>query len=399
MNFDLRRMQSLMDVLGRPQNKFPAIHIAGTNGKGSTAAFIASALRASGLKVGLYTSPHLVSLHERFQVNGHLIETADISRLARKVFKAWKMSDLSAFQKQNITQFEMLTAIAFLWFAEKRIDVGVIEVGLGGRLDATNVMHRVYASVITNIDLDHTHILGNTVPKIAREKAGIIKTFIPVITGARGEALSEIRKVANKLRAPLSVVKSPFSAREKKLISHIQLFGQHQRQNAAVALKTIDVFSSEQKKISDAIIARGFAQTKWPGRFEIAEFKSTKGMRRVIIDGAHNPAATKVLVQALRDQKIRKLAMIFGVLRDKNYDAMIRTLVPTVHKAIGVPLESSRSATKKELQGIVSRFKSGEVVESLQVAWNKALKENNPILVTGSLYLVGEFKRRMTWLH
>lgn len=379
MIFDLVRMHRVMDALGHPENKYPTIHIAGTNGKGSVTAMIASVLRQTGLRVGMTTSPHLEMVNERFQINGDRISDADFNFL-------------STLLKQNfphLTEFEFLTALAFVWFAEKNVDVAVVETGLGGRLDATNVMSNVLASVITNIDFDHMEWLGNTIEKIAFEKAGIIKPGVPVVTGASGPALRVIDGVAERFRSPL------VRASIGKNIPPLPLEGRHQRHNAAVALAALDVLDRSFVKIRPADIENGFRALRWPGRFE--RFMVGSGARRktVVLDGAHNPAGCRALAAALREKKLAPVHLLFGALKDKDYAQMASALAPVAATCVTAPVQSERSSAAPALARLPAWKGKASAAASAKDALKKcsAMNGRRPIVVAGSLYLVGEIRR------
>lgn len=362
-----------MRRLGNPQNAFPSIHIAGTNGKGSVAATTASILAHAGFRVGLYTSPHLERLNERFKVNGRDISNKEMAQLVT----------LLRPKAANLTQFEFLTAMAFVWFARQKIDVAVVEVGLGGRLDATNVLSRVLTSVITTIDLDHTDWLGNNLRKIAYEKAGIIKPSVPVVTAATGVALAEIRRLAKRQNAHVYTV-------TQKCSFKTTLKGAHQQQNAAIVE---EVLKHLPWIIPRDVIQKGFLGTRWPGRYEELTFEG----HRLILDGAHNPAGMTVLVNTLKQQKIGKVKLLFGALADKDFGGMIRLIAPHVSFGVSIPLNTSRSVNPDQMashdawKGKVVSCRS--IYEGMSTLMKKP--SNNPILVSGSLYLIGAFR---SWL-
>lgn len=366
-------MRRFMRRFGNPQDSYPAIHIAGTNGKGSVAAMTASVLQEAGFRVGLYTSPHLERINERFRINSREISNSELNSVLSTLRPAAK----------NLTQFEFLTGIAFLWFAREKVDVAVIEVGLGGRLDATNILSRVLASVITTIDLDHTDWLGNTFQKIAYEKAGIIKPATPVVTGANGIALQEIQRIARLKKSRVVIASNGNNLA-------LPLKGPHQQQNASIVFSLLKVLPwsfSKQK------IARGLAKTNWPGRFEKRKVRG----RTIILDGAHNPAATRVLVRTLRQEKIKKIDLLFGALRDKDYRRMAKILSPLVVQGAAVPLPTNRSENARVLAS--DPVWKGKVVSLASISQGMKFfmnqKTRRPLVVTGSLYLVGAARK---WL-
>lgn len=376
MRFDLQRMRRWLSALGDPQDRYPAVHVAGTNGKGSVAVTLASIYRASGFRVGLYTSPHLENVNERFRINHHCISDQDFSRLSKKIKPLLK----------GATEFEFFTVLAFVWFAEENADLVVLEVGLGGRLDATNVVRHVLASVITNIDLEHTEWLGRTISKIAYEKAGIIKPHVPVLTMASGEALAVISNIARARHAPLTVVMPPVQRLPTLLV------GEHQQKNAALAVETIRRTAEFIPKWRSSEIGTGLRTVHWPGRFEV-----WKGQKTIFWDGAHNPASIRILVETLRQQKIRKVFLLFGVLKDKNYRKMVEILAPLVKGGFVVPVTSDRSADPQKIVKISYWKKTMKAERNWSSAWKKLMTspDKTPILVTGSLYLIGEIKRTL----
>jgi dihydrofolate synthase/folylpolyglutamate synthase len=380
MHFGLARMRRVMSAFDHPENAFQSIHVAGTNGKGSVSAMLASVLRESERRVGLYTSPHLERYNERFQINGQPISDRDLDRLTLRLIRRASLPTL--------TQFEFLTALAFLYFSEKKVDVAVVETGLGGRLDATNVLDRKVVSIITNIDLDHTEWLGSTREQIAFEKAGIINPTVPVVTGASGGALTVIRRVAHLRRAPLTVVPIPKGRRPPGGIVPV-LAGRHQWHNQAIALATLDALR-EMLSVSLKNIRRGLRTVKWPGRLE--QFR-VRGIP-VLLDGAHNPAATLTLVNGLKAAKIRRATFLFGALRDKDVARMIKQLQPFVGRAVTVAVGSSRTRSAEEL-ALRPEWK-GKAVPADNVASALAralsLAKGGTLVVTGSLYLVGEVR-------
>lgn len=379
MNFDLARTQRVMSQLGNPQNYFPSVHIAGTNGKGSVTAMISSVLREAGVKVGMYTSPHLEKINERFQINGAMISTPELTRLSRSLQKRFS----------HLTQFEFLTVLAFVWFAEKEVDVAVVETGLGGRLDATNVLSHVLVSVITNIDLDHTDWLGNTLEKIAFEKAGIIKNGVPLVTGATGKAFEVIKSKAKEANSPVVQVlgSSPSES----------LLGRHQQRNTELAKVAIRTLSENFFHITENQVKKGLGRVRWPGRFERIMVGSASHRQLVILDGAHNPAGCRALVETLREQRLDSVNLLFGALKDKNVAEMARILSPVVELGVTVTVPSERSADPSKLSAL--KVWQGKMVAVKDVGEGlKALlsmKGNRPILVAGSLYLVGDIRRRI----
>ena len=337
--FGLENTFQLAALAGNPQNRLRFIHVAGTNGKGSTCAMLESIYRAAGRRVGLFTSPHLVSFRERIQVNRRLIGEGDIVRLVEEM-RPW----LKQFPDgHHPTFFEVVTVMALKFFAEQNCDLVIWETGLGGRLDATNIVMPL-ASVITNIQLDHQQWLGDTLGQIAAEKAGIIKPGVPVITATdEPDALAVIEKMAREKNAPLTRVRSwEFGVRS----SELPLLGEHQKLNAALALATVEVLQN-QIRVAEKEICAGLANVIWPGRLQLVTRESG---RKILLDGAHNPAGAKALREALETNfPMTKRTLVLGVLQDKDWQHICETLAPLAAQIFTVPVFSERSANPNEL--------------------------------------------------
>jgi dihydrofolate synthase / folylpolyglutamate synthase len=404
MHLGLHRTLAMMQALGNPQDKYPSIHIAGTNGKGSVAAMTESILRHSGLVTGLYTSPHLVRVEERMRVNGQQISSRSFSALGSRI----RNTEASLLEKEildrPLTTFEFLTCCAFLHFADAKIDVAVFEVGLGGKLDATNIVHPL-VSVITGISLDHQNYLGRTLTKIAGEKAGIIKEGVPVISACTAPAPRRvICNRAKTVQAPLLEVGRDASIwnmremhghysfdlrtprREYKNL-RLSLAGEHQTRNAALAVMAIEALKSFPIKIDD--IRCGLAHTGWSGRLD--EYKSR---RRTLLDGAHNPEGAQLLKDFLIKEKEREVHLVFGVVRDKNIRGIGSAIFPVATSIHLTPLINTRSADPGEVAALHQRYRSrmkihADMREALYSAWNEC-SATGLVVVTGSLYLVGE---------
>ncbi len=383
MNFDLGRMRALMRALKDPQASLPAVHVAGTNGKGSVCAMISGALRRSGLKTATYTSPHLHALNERFVINGRPIEAQQLNRYAAQVRRA------ASSGLPTPTQFEALTAIAYLWFSDEKVDIAVMETGLGGRLDATNVLEHVAVSVITNIGLDHMAWLGHTEARIAAEKAGIIRLRTPVVTAAQGRAREVILRRARELNAPVSVITQPSSRA-------VGLTGAHQRWNAAVAEAALQALQRQGFDVSSADIRRGIAEARWPGRYERFTLAAGQNRISVIFDGAHNVPAAESLAATLRGQRIRGVTVLFGALKDKDVFGIARVLSPFAKRILTVTAPSDRAVPAAALAAL-SPWKRKARPVALKDALHIALREagKGMILVTGSLYVVAEIRRQL----
>jgi dihydrofolate synthase/folylpolyglutamate synthase len=373
----LERPRRLAELAGHSEKRLRFIHVAGTNGKGSTCAMLDSIYRNAGWRVGLYTSPHLVSFRERIQVNRAMISEDDVARLVSDA-QAW----LKKFSRENHpTFFEIVTVMALRYFAEQKCEIVIWETGLGGRLDATNIVTPL-ASVITNVQLDHEKWLGDTLEKIAAEKAGIIKPKIPVVTAATGTALEVIRATAEALHAPVHCVAEQARSIEPNLR------GPHQRMNAALAVRTVEVLRGPLP-YNDSAIARGLSAVPWPGRFQVL----ARGAQTLVLDGAHNPAGAAALAATLRAEFPGQPAtLILGVLEDKNWEPICRALAPICARIIAVPVDNSRTANPEK---VVSVFRAAQPRAVLSVAPSVAealalTRRDDVVVIAGSLYLIGE---------
>ncbi|MBC7227141.1 MAG: bifunctional folylpolyglutamate synthase/dihydrofolate synthase [Thermoflexales bacterium] len=401
---DLSRVERLLDMVGNPHRLYPSAHIAGTKGKGSTSAMMESVLRAAGYRTGFYTSPHLHTFRERIRIGADLISREDVVALVEE------FRPLIA-RVPGVTTFEAVTAIAFTYFARRKIDFLVAEVGLGGRLDATNVL-RPEVAVITSLSLDHTYLLGDTLPEIAAEKAGIIKDGIPVVTAPqRPEALAVIEETARARQAPLTVVgrdwvweSGPFDLKGQSFTLRrvgdgpddlageywIPLLGRHQLENAATALAALQILLERGFRLSRAAALEGLRTVQWPGRLEIL---STDPL--VVVDCAHNPYSTEVLRETLREWfPGRRWVLIFGASADKDIPGMLRALLPIADHLIVTRSDHPRSATPVELADMAASVGGGaEIAVNIRRALQRALtllKPDTGILVTGSIFLVAE---------
>jgi dihydrofolate synthase/folylpolyglutamate synthase len=379
--FGLENTFKLAALAGNPQEKLRFIHVAGTNGKGSTCAMLESIYRAAGLRVGLFTSPHLVSFRERIQVNRQLIPEADVIRL---------VGELRAANKgYEATLFEFATVMALKFFAEQKCDLVTWETGLGGRLDSTNIVTPL-ASVITNIAFDHEQWLGDTLAKIAAEKAGIIKLGVPVVTAAgEPEALAVIENAAHEKNAPLTIVRA--NDVESRLAGTFAppLLGDHQKLNAALALATAEILQN-QIPVSVEKIRAGLADINWPGRLQLIQGPNGQ---KILLDGAHNVAGAKVLQEALeRNFPAAKYALVLGVLQDKDWRHICETLAPLAARIFTVSVANDRAANANELAAACRAANPpAEIVACASLAG--ALKKSAGdafVVITGSLYLVGE---------
>jgi dihydrofolate synthase / folylpolyglutamate synthase len=376
----LENTVKLADLAGNPHRQLRFIHVAGTNGKGSTCAMLESIYRAAGMRVGLFSSPHLVAFGERIQVNRRPISEANVVRLVEQLTPM-----LSQFPaEQHPTFFEVVTVMALLYFTEQRCDLVIWETGLGGRLDATNIVTPL-ASVITNIQYDHQKWLGETLASIASEKAGIIKPGVPIITGAaEPEALKVIGETARAQKAPLTRV-LPAEAHQL----HVNLLGEHQKMNAAVAVATVHVLDSIFP-VQDDIIRSALAHVRWAGRLQLV---TRPGGRKVLLDGAHNTGGAEMLAAALQTSfPGQNPALILGILRDKDWARMCELLAPLASRIVLVPVHSERTAEPHGLAEVCHRANPLAPVlecDSLEAAL-VATEQELFVVIAGSLYLIGE---------
>jgi dihydrofolate synthase / folylpolyglutamate synthase len=363
----LGNMKILLKRLGNPENHLKFIHVAGTNGKGSVCAMIQSILMEAGYVVGMYTSPHLKNFNERIRINDNLITDKDIVDYYQEIKK----------KVTNQTFFEVTTAMAFLYFNEKKVDFAVIEAGLGGRLDSTNVIMPLI-SIITNVGKDHTEYLGTNITRIAKEKAGIIKNKVPVVTAARGISLDVIKKKADKEKSKIYVVRQ---ANKKLKLKNLR--GKFQVLNANTALKAISVLHDAYNlKISEDKIKIGLSNTKWPGRFQYLE-------KNVIIDCAHNPSGISALVEGLKEIQYDKLIIVAGFSKDKDIKSISKILKHKYHQIILTKSENFKAADPKKIKKYFNKATvNPNLIDAMKYAKGLS-KSNDLILVTGSIYLVG----------
>jgi dihydrofolate synthase/folylpolyglutamate synthase len=382
----------LAALAGNPHAKLRFIHVAGTNGKGSTCAMLESIYRTAGLRVGLYTSPHLVAFGERIQVNRRNIPPADVARLVQKlqtlIAEKWPNQDL-ADAEPHPTFFEFVTVMALLYFLEQKCELVIWETGLGGRFDSTNIVTPL-ASVITNIQRDHEQWLGETISSIASEKAGIIKPGVPIVTGANApDALNVIRAKAAEQGASLTLVGVDDVKRSPLEKLELPLPGEHQRMNAAVALATVRVLQPIIPIKEQAIIS-GLTSASWPGRLQLITEASG---RKILLDGAHNPDGAQTLADAFqRNFPAASPTLILGTLRDKKWAEICKILTPLAKRICLVPVPSERSADTRDLEEECRRANPAATVQaypSLAAALADNVKEPF-LIITGSLYLVGE---------
>ena len=408
--FDLENISVLAERLGRPERAYPSAHIAGTNGKGSTAAFLESILRRAEFRTGLNTSPHLDKINERIRVDGEEIGDDAFAESFTRIRTSIEELLAEGKLRAHPTYFECVTAMAFEHFASERVEFGVFEVGLGGRLDATNVLSPV-VTIITRVDFDHENFLGHSIEEIAREKAGILKPRVPVIVAEqRTEARDVILARAAELDCPVVETAQAFrigaisrqDGRARARITEISsadtleiapsLPGDFQLQNALNAFAAARLLQSRGYRISDDAIVEGLAGTVWPGRLEKLQSKPD-----IYLDGAHNPGAAQQLANFLQQNFAgRRIALVYGALRDKAVDEVAGILFPLAHEVIFTEPRTSRAISASRLAEIASHHASSfSVVSSAEQALDMALAEAAPgdaIFITGSLYLVGQLR-------
>ena len=381
----LENIQNLLAKIGNPELELTCIHVAGTNGKGSVCAMLFYILKEAGYNVGLYTSPHLKKFNERIRVNEHFITDKEIVEYFLRI-------------KPYITHqsfFEITTAMAFLYFKEHDVDFAILEVGLGGRLDATNVVMPLI-SVITNIGLEHTDILGNTIKKIAFEKAGIIKKNVPVVTGAKGRALEVIKEIAKERTVPLFNVKKLDFVKFFHHVKFDYLNGEFQKENAKIAVTAINVLKKFYSlRIKFSHIRNGIKKTKWQGRFQFIS-------KNVLVDCAHNPSGFKILKRELliikNKNNINEFIFVIGVQNTKDVPSMLKKINSLISKIIFTKSKNEEAAEPQELLNICKKISLkrdffAKVINNPKKALSYAKKiadKTDLIVVTGSIYMVGE---------
>ena len=405
-NFDLSRMQDLVDLLGNPERSYAVVHVAGTKGKGSTCALVASILSAQGYKVGFYSSPHMIDFKERIRVNDVQITSEEVVSLVESMRKKIEMV-------KGISTFEITTALAFQYFSEKQVNIAVIEVGMGGRLDATNVVHPILTA-ITSISLDHTMILGDTIAKIAKEKAGIIKERIPVVIAKQSkeakEVISDLARKANSQiidiehdldwkQVAYSLEKQSFQIEEKKLeessqspIYTMTLLGDHQLDNALTAYAVVKNLPP-QYHVSEAAISAGFRKAHWTGRFEVIS-KSPM----IIIDGAHNPYSFEKLSQTIQKYLPgEKVTLIIGASEDKDVPQMIEIISPFLEKIIYTRSDHPRAMSREDFLAILTPQQLQEFCfEELESLITEIKSNTNEVyLAAGSIFIAGAVKQML----
>jgi len=409
--FDLSRMYGLMSSLGDPQLNYDVVHVAGTKGKGSICAMTASIMREAGYKVGFYSSPHIINFRERIKVNNNEISRQTLTNYVMKLRHVFK-------SVEQLSTFEIITAIAFKYFADQKVDIAIIEVGMGGRLDATNVVEPI-VSIISPISHDHMNILGNTIAKIAREKAGIIKKSIPVIISQQKKsAKEEIERIANKKGSLIidtsenygfeqinySLEKQSFLIKEKlfhpsdtcNLIYEIPLLGDHQINNAITAFACVMRLRKLGYQINENAINNGFSKVEWPGRFEVVRKKPL-----VIVDGAHNRDSFRKLRNTIKKYLAgKKVILIFGASEDKEVNLMLKIIKPYVEHFIFTKSEHPRALGLGELEKIASgldldNYSISKVDRIIQLILRKS-DQKKTYIASGSIFIAGAIKQLLT---
>lgn len=389
----LDRIRELLRLLGGPQDRLGIIHVAGTNGKGSVCRMLESILLAAGFNVGLFTSPYLKSPNESIRIGGKIISDADFYALCGRIREAENA------MSEGPTEFEALTAAAFLCFADRRCDAAIIEAGMGGKLDATNVIRQPLVSVITDVELDHTEYLGSDIEEIAREKAGIIKPGCPALFGGdKPEALEVVKNECALRQAPLSVVDfekmrvtslglrgTRFDFGELKNV-FTPLLGTYQPRNAAAALTAVGLLRGRGLEISEEAVRAGLAGVSHPGRFEMLVENPT-----VIYDGAHNSMGMEKAAESVKTYFGGKVILLMGVMRDKDYERMTEIIAPLAEKVFTIRPDNPRSLDAEILAGCFEKFGvPSEPCRSVRDGYSKALgvakAANIPLIILGSLY-------------
>ncbi len=408
-NYGLERTFRILELLGNPHEKLKMIHIAGTNGKGSTTAMITKVLRGYGYKVGMYTSPYLEEFEERIQINGENIEKDKLVKLLEQVKVAIKKVIEEGFE--HPTEFEIITALMFLHFYNEKVDYAVIEVGLGGRLDSTNVIIPK-VSVITSISLDHVNILGDNLKDIAKEKTGIIKEKVPVVLYPQEKDAEEVvLKASKEKNSKIYLLKKEdcrlIDINNDKLYQNVEvksikntyniklpLLGEHQILNLSVALNTIEtLFEKENIIINRELIEKSLEDVKWIGRLEVLRKKPT-----VVIDGAHNIDGIRALRKNVEKYfKYKKLYLLLGILADKQVKEMVKEITPIAEKVYALTPNSDRAELCEDLKKEILEYNSNTVaLENYEEAFELTLKEaeeDDLILISGSLYMIGDMRK------
>jgi dihydrofolate synthase/folylpolyglutamate synthase len=408
IKFGLDNIRAILARLGHPERAFRSVHIAGTNGKGSVTAMVDTVLRCAGHRSARYTSPHLVDLSERFVVDGRAVDSDTMRAGARDVRDAIEALRADGTLQAAPTFFEATTALAFELFRRAAVEVAVIEVGLGGRLDSTNVIDPVMTA-ITSIDFDHQQYLGSTLDAIASEKAGIIKPGVPVVVGDLGtEAMAAVERVARERKAEIvrvrdgvTVIRAQARTTEPNTfglrtpahdygILTLALRGEHQVANAIVAVRLLERLDTCGVRVSVEAIREGLARVTWPGRLD---HRTLAGGRELILDAAHNPAGAAALASYLRSIRGERPVLVFGAMRDKDVNGMLSALLPMVSRMIVTRASNSRSADPETLAAearAIAPSLSIEVEASPAAAMAAAWSSTSRVVVAGSIFLLGD---------
>lgn len=396
INLGLERIKNLLKRLGNPHLNVPIIHVAGTNGKGSVCAYLSSILSQAGYRVGRYISPHLVDWTERLSINQQPISQSDFLEVLQQVENAILPDEFPP------TLFEVVTVAAWLYFAQQKVDIAVMEVGLGGRLDATNVCDYPLVSVITSIGLDHQEYLGSTIAEIAFEKAGIIKPNCPVVVGILPpDAQQVIQQRATELNAPVTWVKPAVwvkqngiqqTANYQGLEYPLPLLGNIQLINSAIAIATIQILHQQGWKISENALIQGIEKAQWPGRLQWITWKQ----HRLLIDGAHNPAAAMALRQYVDSLEVSSISWVMGMLSTKDHTNIFKALLRPSDQLYLVPIPNHPYADPQQLatlaKSLCPDLKNCQTYPTLIPALDAAIKNENTLpVICGSLYLLGYF--------
>lgn len=397
----LERISGMMEQLGNVQEDLKFIHIAGTNGKGSVSAMLSSVLTAAGYRTGLFISPYIMRFNERMQVNGVPISDEELAEIVTEV------QPVAESMAERPTEFEIITAAAFLWFARQKCDIVVLETGLGGRLDATNLISKNVCAVITNLGMDHTEYLGNTLGEIAGEKCGILKPGCPVVAyRSAPEAMKVIRARAKELECPMRTadfgkIKALSADLQGQTFQYkqfpeltVHLLGAHQLKNAAVALETISVLRKAGWEIPDEAVVQGMDATRWPGRFEVLQDNPL-----VIVDGAHNPQGVESLIAAVKEYLPgQHIVCVTGVLADKDWKPMMDRLKTVVSDFVAVTPDSPRALGNVRLARYLTDREhwvsvADDVEKGLTGALERAKATGGMVLACGSLYMAADVRR------
>ncbi len=364
------KLGGLLRLLGNPQNDLKFIHVAGTNGKGSVCAMTAEILKYAGYKTGLFTSPFIEVFNERIRINGEMIDNDTLAEYITRVREVMENNDM------QVSEFAFITAVAFLYFRDMQCDIVVLETGMGGRLDATNIITTSICCALTSISLDHTAYLGDTLEEIAKEKCGIIKEGVPVVT-APNEAVIDI------IRAEAEAMGAPFVVAENSSDYSVALKGEYQKENMAVARAVIGVLVIAGFNISEKNICDGFKNVKWQGRYEFIT-------PDIIIDGGHNPDGVRMLKKSLIKER-RPITLVMGMCADKDYKECILDLAPVAEKVIATELKMERALSAEEIKAQCDiAGVSCDIEKDVRVAIDKAIATGNLVCICGSLYLAGE---------